>query len=420
MLYSTDRIKTTHAGSLPRPQDVREMVFAKVRGEAVDQQALDARLRDAVAEVVKKQVECGLDSVNDGELSKSNFTDYVRLRIAGFELRPAAEFRRLSITARDETKFAPYFDANPRARFPGPTTMPVCTGPLRYIGHADVKKDIDNFRAALNGVKVEEAYLPSNTPGTIEHWMANEHYKSDEEFVYAIADAMHEEYRAITDAGFILQIDDPDLPDGWNCLPRITTKEYRDYARMRVDALNHALRGIPREKIRLHVCWGSFHGPHHDDIPLADIADLIFRVKAGSYSIEASNPVHEHEWRVFETVKVPADATLVPGVIGHCTDFIEHPDLVAERLVRYANLVGRERVIAGTDCGIGTRVGHASICWAKFEAMAEGARRATKLLWAKGAKPAAKTKSKARSRPAAKKKPAPKRKTATRRRARRR
>jgi 5-methyltetrahydropteroyltriglutamate--homocysteine methyltransferase len=419
MLYSTDRIKTTHAGSLPRPHDVREMVFAKARGEAVDQAALDARLRTAVADIVKKQVECGLDSVNDGELSKSNFTDYVRLRISGFETRPSEDYRRLSITARDETKFMGYFEANPRARFPGPPTMPVCTGPLRYIGQADVKKDIDTFKAALNGIGVGEAYLPSNTPGTIEHWMANEYYKSDEEFVFAIADAMHEEYKAITDAGLILQIDDPDLPDGWNCLPRITTKEYRDYARMRVDALNHALRGIPREKIRLHVCWGSFHGPHHDDIPLRDIADLIFRVKAGSYSIEASNPCHEHEWKVFETVKVPKDATLVPGVIGHCTDFIEHPDLVAERLVRYAKLVGRERVLAGTDCGIGTRVGHPSICWAKFGAMVEGAKRATKQLWAKGAKKSsagaktarstAKAKPKSRARTAAKKKAAPKR-----------
>jgi 5-methyltetrahydropteroyltriglutamate--homocysteine methyltransferase len=211
--------------------------------------------------------------------------------------------------------------------------------------------------------------------------MVNEYYKSDEEFVFAIADTMHAEYQAIVDAGFLLQIDDPDLPDGWNCLPSITLPEYRKYAAMRVDALNHALRGIPKEKVRLHVCWGSHHGPHHDDIALKDIIDLIFRVNAGSFSIEASNPCHEHEWRVFEDVKLPKGATLIPGVIGHCTDFIEHPDLVAERLVRYAKLVGRENVLAGTDCGIGTRVGHPSICWAKFAAMAEGARRATKILW---------------------------------------
>jgi 5-methyltetrahydropteroyltriglutamate--homocysteine methyltransferase len=381
MIYSTDRILTTHAGSLPRPPDLREMVMARARGEAFDQAALDARLKPAVAEVVRQQIECGLDSVNDGELSKSNFTDYVKTRITGFEVRPADGTRRLSITARDETKFAAYFQANPRARFPGAPTMPVCTSKLRYVGQADLKKDLDTFKAALSGVKVAEAFLPSNTPGTIEHWMGNEFYKSDEEFVFAIADAMHDEYKAITDAGFILQIDDPDLPDGWNCLPKMTVPEYRKYASMRVDALNHALRDIDKEKIRLHVCWGSFHGPHHDDIPLKDIADLIFRVRAGSYSIEASNPCHEHEWRVFEEVKLPQGATLVPGVVGHCSDFIEHPDLVAERLVRYAKLVGRENVLAGTDCGLGTRVGHASICWAKFEAMAEGARRATKILW---------------------------------------
>jgi 5-methyltetrahydropteroyltriglutamate--homocysteine methyltransferase len=383
MIYSTDRILTTHAGALPRPPALREMVFKKARGEAVDERTFQNELRAGVAAVVKKQVECGIDSVNDGELSKTNFTDYVRARIEGYELRPAAEARRLEITARDATKFAEYFEANPRARFPGAPTVPVCVAKLTYAGKADLARDIANFKAALERVKVAESYLPANTPGTIEHWMANEFYKNDEEFVFAIADAMHEEYKAIVDAGLLLQIDDPDLPDGWNCLPKMTVPEYRKYAAMRVDALNHALRDIPRESVRLHVCWGSFHGPHHDDIPLKDIIDLIFRVKAGSYSIEASNPCHEHEWRVFEEVKLPQGATLVPGVIGHCTDFIEHPDLVAERLVRYAKLVGRENVLAGTDCGIGTRVGHASICWAKFEAMAEGARRATKILWGK-------------------------------------
>jgi 5-methyltetrahydropteroyltriglutamate--homocysteine methyltransferase len=379
MLYSTDRILTTHAGSLPRPPGLREMVLAKANGTPYDPAALDARLRSAVAETVQRQAECGIDVVNDGELSKTNFTDYVRWRIAGYQDRASTGRRRLSITARDEIKFAGYFESRP---YPlGPPTMPVCVETLRYVGHADLAKDLDNFKAATAGANVAAAFLPANTPGTIEHWMLNEYYKTEEEFVFAIADAMHEEYQAIVDAGFLLQIDDPDLPDGWNCLPDITVPEYRKYAALRVDALNHALRGIPREKIRLHVCWGSHHGPHHDDIPLKDIIDLIFRVNAGSYSIEASNPCHEHEWRVFEDTKLPNGATLIPGVIGHCSDFIEHPDLVAERLVRYANLVGRENVLAGTDCGLGTRVGHPSICWAKFEAMAEGARRATKILW---------------------------------------
>jgi 5-methyltetrahydropteroyltriglutamate--homocysteine methyltransferase len=381
MLYSTERIMTTHAGSLPRPADLRDMVAAKAAGAAYDPAALAARLASAVGETVRHQAECGLDCVNDGELSKTNFTDYVRSRIAGYVARPAAGPRRLSITARDETKFPGYFEANPRARPVGPPTMPVCVEKLRYVGAADLAADLANFRAALDTVNVAEGFLPANTPGTIEHWMANEYYKTDEEFVFAIAEVMREEYRAIVDAGFLLQIDDPDLPDGWNCLPEITLPDYRRYAAMRVEALNHALAGIPKEKVRLHVCWGSHHGPHHDDIPLADIIDLIFRVQAGSFSIEASNPCHEHEWRVFETARLPEGATLVPGVVGHCTDFIEHPDLVAERLIRYARLVGRENVLAGTDCGIGTRVGHPSICWAKFAALVEGAKRATTVLW---------------------------------------
>jgi 5-methyltetrahydropteroyltriglutamate--homocysteine methyltransferase len=381
MIYSKDRILTTHAGSLPRPDGLLDLVLAKARGQSIDQAALDRRLASAVQQVVKQQVECGLDIVNDGELSKPNFTDYVLERIAGCEKRPGAGFRRLSMTARDERKFAGYFAAHPRSRFAVGQTLPVCIDELRYVGQTELSRDLANFREALDGLTVAGAFLPANTPGTIEHWMANEYYKSDEAFLFAIAEAMRQEYQAIVDAGFLLQIDDPDLPDGWACLPDITLPEYRKYAALRIEALNHGLRDIPKEKIRLHVCWGSFHGPHHDDIPLMEIIDLIFRVRAGSYSIEASNPCHEHEWRVFESIKLPEGATLVPGVVGHCTDFIEHPDLVAERLVRYANLIGRENVIAGTDCGLGTRVGHPSICWAKFEAMAEGARRATKILW---------------------------------------
>jgi len=381
MIYSTDRILTAHAGSLPRPDDLREMVLAKARGEPYDQAALDARLRSAVAEIVTRQVACGLDVVNDGELSKPNFTDYVSARIAGCENRPGTGFRRLSMTARDETKFAEYFAAHPRPRYSGGPTMPVCVGKLHYVGQAELARDLDNFRAALAGATVAEAFLPANTPGTIEHWMGNEHYESDEAFLFAIAEAMREEYNAIVDAGSCCRSTIPTCRTAGLALPKITVPEYRKYAALRIDALNHALRDIPKERVRLHVCWGSFHGPHHDDIPLRDIIDLIFRVRAGSYSIEASNPCHEHEWRVFEDVKLPEGATLVPGVVGHCTDFIEHPDLVAERLVRYAKLVGRENVLAGTDCGLGTRVGHPSICWAKFEAMAEGARRATKVLW---------------------------------------
>ena len=375
MKHSTDRILTTHAGSLPRPPDLLALI------ERDGPKAFDAakRLTAAVAEIVHKQIDLGVDVVDDGEYGKPSFVSYINERLGGYEVNPKAGPRNQWATSREGLSF-PEFYAQLHAS--STHTHMICTGPITYKGHDRLKRDIDNFKAALKGAKVEEAFMPAISPSNIEDWQKNAYYKSTEDYIFAIADAMHEEYKAIVDAGFLLQIDDPDLPDGWNCLPDITLPEYRKYAAMRVDALNHALKGIPREKVRLHVCWGSHHGPHHDDIPLKDIIDLIFRVNAGSFSIEASNPCHEHEWRVFEEVRLPDGATLIPGVVGHCTDFIEHPDLVAERLVRYARLVGRENVLAGTDCGIGSRVGHPSICWAKFEAMAEGARRATKTLWA--------------------------------------
>jgi 5-methyltetrahydropteroyltriglutamate--homocysteine methyltransferase len=391
-----NRILTTHAGALPRTEVLRQMVMTRAEGKPYDREALAGRLREEVAGVVRKQLECGIDSVNDGELGKTSFTNYVRERLGGFELRKYEAGKGpepLNITARDSKRFAAYFAGRGAFgwnRFQVPQVF--CIAPLKYVGRAALQEDLDNFRAALKGVKVAEAYLPANTPGTIEHWLRNEHYKSAEEFVYAIAEVMREEYKAIVDAGFLLQIDDPDLPDGWQMYPDMSVAQYRKYATLRVDALNHALRGIPTEKIRLHVCWGSFHGPHQGDIPLKDIVDIIFRVRASSYSIEASNPVHEHEWTVFEKARLPRGAVLIPGVVGHCTDFIEHPELVAERLVRYANLVGRENVMGGTDCGLGPRVGHADIVWAKLEALAQGARIATKCLWARAAKPVARKK----------------------------
>ena len=399
MNRTRNRILTTHAGSLPRADELKGLIFARASGQSHDRDALARSLRAGVAEVVRKQIECGIDSVNDGELGKTNFTNYCRERLGGFETReygPGEGPAPLSVTGRDRRDFPQYFASGKGGLSGGKLTLTqvFSVAPLKYVGHAALKEDLENFTAALQGVTVAEAFLPANTPGTIEHWLRNEYYKSDEAFLEAIAEAMREEYKAITDAGFLLQIDDPDLPDGWQMYPQMSVRDYRKYATLRVDALNHALRGIPKEKIRLHVCWGSFHGPHRNDIPLRDIIDIIFRVRAGSYSIEASNPCHEHEWRVFEDVNLPEGTVLIPGVVGHCCDFIEHPELVAERLLKYAKLVGRENLMAGTDCGLGPRVGSPEIAWAKLAAMAEGARLATKQLWRSAkknpARPAAK------------------------------
>jgi 5-methyltetrahydropteroyltriglutamate--homocysteine methyltransferase len=382
-------IRVTHAGALPRSATLAKLVWAKADKRPYDATELAQSLHNELSEIVRHQVELGIDSINDGELSKTSFTQYCANRIVGFETRPyrpGEDPEPLSIGARDIRKFREYFAAG-HAKFVNldpPKNVFLCTAPLKYVGHAELQEDIANFKAALSGVKYDEAYMPANTPGTIEHWLRNEYYPDMESYLEAIADCMREEYRAIVDAGFRLQIDDPDLPDGWLMYPDMSVAEYRKYARLRVDALNHALRDIPREKIRLHVCWGSFHGPHQDDIPLKDIADIIFRVRASEYSIEASNPAHEHEWTVFEKTKLPDGAKLIPGVVGHCTDFIENPELVAQRLVRYAKLVGRDNLMAGTDCGLGPRVKEGKIAWAKLDALVKGARLATKELWRAG------------------------------------
>ncbi len=391
MRQSLERILVSHAGALPAPDDL----MALVEQAPTDADALRRRLPSAVLEVVKRQVDLGVDVVNDGELSKrasrgGGFTYYAMRRLDGLREEPdpggkVAASR--SITARDARSFPGFhaqrvagFSAASAARAGRASNVMVCAGPLAYIGQAQVAADIANLTAALDGHDVE-GYLPAVAPGTIEHWLWNEHYRDDEELLYAVAEAMSEEYEAITAAGLIVQVDDPDLFDGWQMFPDMSVDDYRRYAEVRVEALNHALRRCPPELVRLHVCWGSGHGPHLNDLPVEHIVDVALKVRAGCFSIEAANPRHDHEWRVWEHTKLPEGMTLMPGVVGHCTDIVEHPRLVADRLVRYAGLVGRENVIAGTDCGLGTRVAHPEIAWAKLEAMVAGATLATKELW---------------------------------------
>ena len=382
MIRSTDRIRVMHAGALPRPPELFSMVFGKIMGQQVDEAAMTQLRRDVVRENVGLQIETGIDSVNDGEVHKFSFTHYIIERMGGIEQRAPKEGAfPPGINGRDVIDFPGYFDGKPGFTGTGSNPSIFCVGPLTYTGHAALQEDFDIFNVALEGFSPEEAYLPAVTPGTVEHWLANEHYPTDEAFLYGLADVLHEEYKAIVDAGFLLQIDDPDLPDGWGMFPDMTVPEYRKFAELRIDALNHAIGDIPEEMIRFHTCWGSYKGPHKYDIPLADIVDLLLKVKAAGYSIEASNPAHEHEWTVWRDVKLPDGKVLIPGVIGHANDFIEHPKLVAQRLLRYADLVGKENLMAGTDCGIGTRVGHAKVCWEKFRAMSEGARIASAELW---------------------------------------
>ena len=389
MRRSTSRILVSHAGTLPRPADLQALFEAGPSRRA----EFTSRLPSAVAEVVRQQATLGIDMVNDGELSKLNFSHYARERLRGLEQPPegASQGSARNIVARDARDY-PEFHAlgggrlrrAAGPRLPGGNVNPtvVCTAPLEYVGQQATAADIAAMKSALQGLDGQvEGFLPAIAPGTIEHWLFNQHYASDEAFLYAIAEAMHHEYKAITDAGLNLQIDDPDLPDGWQMFPEMSVDDYRRYASLRVEALNHALRGIPAEQVRLHVCWGSGHGPHYNDIPLEHIVDLILRVDAQVYSIEAANPRHDHEWRIWRETKLPEGKSLMPGVVGHATDIIEHPRLVADRLVRYAELVGKDNLMAGTDCGIGSRVFNAEIAWGKLGALVEGARLASRELW---------------------------------------
>ena len=382
MQRSTDRTLTTHTGSLPRPLDLLQMIRAKASGVPVDETALARRVRSGVAEIVDKQVKLGIDVVNDGEFSKASFVTYARERLGG--LTPREGVRRAWANSREVLAF-PEFYANTLGAVNQRQMQMVCTGPITYKGKAALEADLDNLKAALRGKKVTGAFIPCISPSNIEDWNKNEHYKTDDEYVEAIGEAMRKEYKAIVDAGFMVQIDDPRLVSYYMVNPKLSIKEVRKWCERRVELLNHALRGIPRDKIRYHTCYGINMGPRLYDMELKDIVDIILKINAGVFSFEAANPRHEHEWKVWQKVKLPDGAMLMPGVITHASVLVEHPELVAERIVRFANVVGRENVIAATDCGFATFAGsdevHPSIVWAKFEALVQGAEIASKELW---------------------------------------
>jgi 5-methyltetrahydropteroyltriglutamate--homocysteine methyltransferase len=380
MKRSTGRILTTHTGSLPRPDDLAQMVYDRAEGKAFDQAAFMARAAEAVREAVSKQAEAGIDVVSDGEQSKVGFVNYVQDRMTGFggEDKP--------FLALDLLEYPEVAAAVGRMRGVQRMRTPACTGPIEYTGHAAVQKDIENFRAALKDVKVEEAFIPATSPGTVVQVADNKYYGSREEFLYAVADAIKEEYKAIADSGFNLQIDACDLAmEGHITFANKPLEEFRQYLRAQVDSINRATEGIPTEKIRLHLCWGNYPGPHHRDRELKDFVDMVVQVRAGAITFEAANPRHEHEWKVWEGVDLPKDVILIPGVIDTNTNYIEHPEVVAERIGRFAGVVGPENVIASTDCGFGTFVGMSAVsprvAYAKLASLAEGAAIASKRLF---------------------------------------
>ena len=389
MKHSTDRILTTHVGSLIRPPALREFLAAKEAGKSFDQAAYAKCLKECVAEVVRKQADIGIDVISDGEFGKAiSWAQYALFRLGGFERRPFAGGNPFT-RGVDRTRFADFY-AELDARDKVETVMDtVAVAPITYAGAAELKQDVANFKEALRGVDVAEAFLPVAAPTSVIPDRKNEYYKSEDDLQQAIAEAMRVEYKTIIDAGLLVQLDDARAAVSYDrMVPPKTLEEYRAWLARQVEIINHAIKGLPREKIRYHVCWGSWPGPHSSDVPFRDIADLVLQVRAGGYSIELANPRHEHEWRVWEHLKLPPETVLIPGVISHATNIVEHPELVAERIVRLTRLVGRENVIASTDCGFAqvtyfARV-HPQIVWAKLEALVEGARLASKELWGRG------------------------------------
>jgi 5-methyltetrahydropteroyltriglutamate--homocysteine methyltransferase len=388
MQRSTDRILTTFAGSLARPADLLEMMRAKEGGQPYEPEAYAARVRRAVAEVVRQQVEAGVDIVCDGEQGKPGFFAYVSERLTGFEPRATTAPGGPWTGSREALAFPEFYQWYEQKR-PRNVAAPfgmVCTGPITYQGQAALQTDIANLKAALQGLHVAEAFMPAISPTNIEGPRRNEYYPTQEAYLYAIADAMREEYQGIVEAGFLLQIDDPRLVSYYGANPGVSVEACLEWAEFRVNVLNYALRDIPPDRVRFHTCYGINIGPRVHEMALQDVVHLLLKIQAGAYSFEAANPRHEHEWRVWERVKLPEGKVLIPGVISHSTNVVEHPELVAERIVRYARLVGRENVIAGSDCGFASQANtepeiHPSVVWAKFQAMAEGARLATKQLW---------------------------------------
>ena len=388
MKRSSERILTTHVGSLIRPPKLQEFLRAKQGGKPYDEQGFQKCLSDSVAEVVKQQADAGIDVVSDGEFGKSiSWAQYALTRLSGFERRSIktdAEnpFKR----GADRSKFAEFYEELDEKQAVSTTTEAICTGPISYVGNDELERDIRNFKAALAKVKVEEAFLPVAAPASVIPDRKNEYYKNDEELQVAIAAAMRTEYKTIVDAGFIVQLDDARSAVTYDrMVPPGSFADYKRWLETQIEILNHAIEGLPQDRVRYHICWGSWPGPHTSDVPLKDIVDVVLKAKVGAFVIEGANPRHEHEWKVWKDAKLAPGQILIPGVISHATNVVEHPELVAERIVRLANLVGRENVIAGTDCGFAQgpfyRRVHPSIMWAKLEALAEGARLASKELW---------------------------------------
>jgi 5-methyltetrahydropteroyltriglutamate--homocysteine methyltransferase len=380
MIRSTDRFLTTHTGSLPRPDDLIRMMYAKEEGVPVDLEALGARVRAAVAEIVQQQAKAGIDIINDGELSKPSYATYVKDRLAGFG-GTGNTFVYKDLDDFPKLRQKVFGDPGRSRR-----KTPACNAPISVRDPGAAVADTDNLNAAIGAVTARGGFMSAASPGVVAVFFRNDHYPSQEAYLYAIADAMRHEYEAVAKAGFVLQLDCPDLAMGRHIqFHDADLATFRKAAEMNIEVMNHATANIPPEQLRIHVCWGNYEGPHHYDVPLADVIDLVFKARASYISFEAANPRHAHEWTLFETVKLPDGKVLIPGVIESKANFIEHPELIAQRIGRYAKLVGRENVMGGSDCGYGTWVGQAAVdpdvVWAKLAALAEGARIASKEFW---------------------------------------